>query len=296
MTKRAIVEATEGEGPLFRSSFFLTPKKDGSWRPILNLKPLNKGFVRPTHFRMETLAIVVPNLTKGMWASSVDLKDAYLHIPVETRSQNFLAFSYKGKTYKFVALPFGLSTSPRVFTRIAGAVVGRPTPKRSDLICLPRRLARHGEVAPRGTLQPRSHNKSPRTARLGNQQGKITSHPDPDHSISGRNSRFSHWLGETVLRAGHQHPTNSSPPTQQAVLPGQTLDESPRPHGQSGGRRSILPSQDATSPNTPLEHYDPERDVLDKRVPLNGFDRPTSCGGSRRRTGPRDAPSENKSL
>ncbi|PIK38301.1 hypothetical protein BSL78_24866 [Apostichopus japonicus] len=60
---------------------------------------------------------------EGMWASSVDLKDAYLHIPVETRSQNFLAFSYKGKTYKFVALPFGLSTSPRVFTRIAGAVV-----------------------------------------------------------------------------------------------------------------------------------------------------------------------------
>ncbi|XP_071847532.1 uncharacterized protein [Apostichopus japonicus] len=72
---------------------------------------------------METPAIVIPNLAKGMWAASVDLKDAYLHIPVKIESQNFLAFSYKGKTYKFVALPFGLSTSPRVFTRIAGTVV-----------------------------------------------------------------------------------------------------------------------------------------------------------------------------
>ena len=42
----------------FYSTFFLTTKKSGEWRPILNLKPLNH-FIRPLCFRMETLAAVL---------------------------------------------------------------------------------------------------------------------------------------------------------------------------------------------------------------------------------------------
>ena len=35
--KEAIREAVPSDGPLFLSSFFLAPKKNGEWRPILNL-------------------------------------------------------------------------------------------------------------------------------------------------------------------------------------------------------------------------------------------------------------------
>ena len=121
--KGAVSRTTGEEGPLFRSSFFLAPKKNGSWRPILNLRPLNVAYIRPRRFRMETLASIIPTLRVGMWAASLDLKDAYLHIPIAPASQRFLAYEYQGETYKFTALPFGLSTSPRVFTRVAGAVV-----------------------------------------------------------------------------------------------------------------------------------------------------------------------------
>ena len=121
--KGAISRTTGVEGPLFRSSFFLAPKKNGSWRPILNLRPLNSAYIRPRRFRMETLASIIPTLRVGMWAASLDLKDAYLHIPMASASQRFLAFEYQGETFKFTSLPFGLSTSPRVFTRVAGAVV-----------------------------------------------------------------------------------------------------------------------------------------------------------------------------
>lgn len=48
LAKGAILEAT---------SSFLMPTIDRYWRPILNLKPLNKCFVRPTMFQIETLAI-----------------------------------------------------------------------------------------------------------------------------------------------------------------------------------------------------------------------------------------------
>ncbi|PIK52323.1 reverse transcriptase [Apostichopus japonicus] len=122
--------------------------------------------------------------------------------------------------------------------------------KITDFKITPRRLAHHGEVAPRGAFQPKPHNRTPRTARLAHQQGKVATHPHPKYSVSGCDFRFSHWLGETVRRAGHQHPTDRPPPTQQAVLSGQTLDESPRPHGQPGGCGAILPPQNASSPIT----------------------------------------------
>ena len=52
------------------------------------------------------------------WAFSLDLTDAYLHIPIHYRSCKFLRFTLRGRLYQFKALPFGLSTSPFVFTRL----------------------------------------------------------------------------------------------------------------------------------------------------------------------------------
>jgi len=108
---------------LFHSSFFLTRKKGNLWRPILNLKPLNKGYIRPKTFRMETLAKIIPLLEKGCWAATIDLEDAYLHIPIHPDHRRFLAFRYKQVSYRFRALPFGLSTAPRVFTRVTRSIL-----------------------------------------------------------------------------------------------------------------------------------------------------------------------------
>lgn len=58
-----------------------------------------------------------------MWASTVDLKDASLYVPIHPTHQRFLEFNYRGVDSKFVALPFGLSSSPGVFTRVAGAAL-----------------------------------------------------------------------------------------------------------------------------------------------------------------------------
>ena len=67
--------------PGFSAIFFLAPKKSGEWRPIINLRPLNQ-FIRPQRFRMETLAMILRSNIKGMYATSIDLKDAYLHVPI----------------------------------------------------------------------------------------------------------------------------------------------------------------------------------------------------------------------
>ena len=53
---------------------------------------------------------------------SIDLKDAYLQVPVHPDSRRFLRFVVDGQVYQFRALCFGLSTAPQVFTRVMSLV------------------------------------------------------------------------------------------------------------------------------------------------------------------------------
>ena len=64
----------------FYSNLFTVPRKEGKVRPILDLKALN-NYVRVQKFRMESIRSVVASLVHGDLMASVDLKDAYLHIP-----------------------------------------------------------------------------------------------------------------------------------------------------------------------------------------------------------------------
>lgn len=101
----------------FYSNLFTVPKKDGSLRPILDLKLLNRH-VRVQHFRMESLRSVVASLEQGEFLVSIDIKDAYLHIPIAESHQRFLRFAVGSAHFQFIALPFGLATAPRVFTKV----------------------------------------------------------------------------------------------------------------------------------------------------------------------------------
>ena len=53
---------------------------------------------------------------------SLDLKDAYLQVPVHPDSRKYLRFVVSGQVYQFKALCFGLSTAPQVFTRVMAPV------------------------------------------------------------------------------------------------------------------------------------------------------------------------------
>ena len=61
-------------------------------------------------FHMATLKDVKLSLRDGDWAVSLDLKDAYLHVPIQRRQ--FLRFCYKGSGYQFRYVPFDLSMAP----------------------------------------------------------------------------------------------------------------------------------------------------------------------------------------
>ena len=73
---------------------------------------------------MDTLNKVINLTKKGDWAISIDLTDAYLHIPIFQGHRKYLRFCIKGKAYQFIALPFGPKVSARVFTKIVSVVAG----------------------------------------------------------------------------------------------------------------------------------------------------------------------------
>ncbi|KZS19204.1 Uncharacterized protein APZ42_014437, partial [Daphnia magna] len=122
LAKQAIVEVTDGSHG-FVCSLFVIPKKSGGFRPIVNLKPLNQ-FIQYEHFKMENLDSARFLLRKGDWMVKLDLKDAYLTIPVHPSHQKFLRFKWKGRIFQFKCLAFGLAPAPRIFTKILKAVMG----------------------------------------------------------------------------------------------------------------------------------------------------------------------------
>ena len=54
--------------------------------------PHDLEFIQPVHFRMETLASILPLLRPGDWTMSIDLSDAYHHVPIALPSRRLLGF------------------------------------------------------------------------------------------------------------------------------------------------------------------------------------------------------------
>ena len=87
LQKGAIMPSPLPLTPGFFSSIFTVPKKTGGYRLIFNLKVLN-AFVSKGHFKMETLRSVREAVCPQEWTISLDLTDAYLHVPIHPDSEH----------------------------------------------------------------------------------------------------------------------------------------------------------------------------------------------------------------
>jgi hypothetical protein len=123
MIEKHAIEEVDPVTPGFYSTFFLVPKKDGGQRPVLNLKGLNQ-YLDVKTFKMQTPQMVINQLHQGDWLASLDLKDAYFHVPVFYKHRPFLRFEFLGRVFQFRVLPFGLATAPRVFTKVLAPIIG----------------------------------------------------------------------------------------------------------------------------------------------------------------------------
>ena len=121
LLKKGAIERVMDHKGLSLSPIFLIPKRSGKLRMILNLKRINT-FIPSMSFRMENLASILPMIMPNDVAVSLDLQDAYLHVPIHPRSRDLLGFATETGTFRFRVLPFGLKPAPRLFTRLVGEV------------------------------------------------------------------------------------------------------------------------------------------------------------------------------
>ena len=55
--------------------------------------------------------------------TKLDMGDAYYSVCVDKQSRRYLQFIFEGILYQFKVLVFGLSTEPRIFTKVMKPVV-----------------------------------------------------------------------------------------------------------------------------------------------------------------------------
>ena len=122
LLKKGAIEVCSHTPGEFISNIFTVPKKSGGNRPAVDMRALNK-FVEYIPFRMEDISLLKSVLRQGDFMTKRDLRDAYLTVPVNKRSRIYLRFIWRGALYQFTCLPFGLSSSGRIFTKVMKPVI-----------------------------------------------------------------------------------------------------------------------------------------------------------------------------
>ena len=67
---------------------------------------------------MDSLQSAVQLMKPNCWMAVLDLKDAYYSVPIATEDRKYLRFEHGGQLYEYVCLPNGLSSAPRIFTKL----------------------------------------------------------------------------------------------------------------------------------------------------------------------------------
>ena len=115
--KKHIIEEVEHEAGEVILHIFIRAKSDGSHRLILNLSNLNEH-VEYQHFKMDTLKSVLNLVHKDCYFAKIDIKDAFYHLKTQQAARKFLRFTWQGKLYAFRGMPNGLTSAPRLWTKL----------------------------------------------------------------------------------------------------------------------------------------------------------------------------------
>lgn len=99
------------------SRVFIVKKANGKNRMIIDLSKINTQIIKVT-FKMETIEEILNILEPCEFMSSIDLRDAFFSVPIHESCKDYLSFEFNKQRYSFNVLPFGLTSSPRIFSKV----------------------------------------------------------------------------------------------------------------------------------------------------------------------------------
>lgn len=99
------------------SRVFTVKKSNGEDRMIIDLSLLNLQ-IKKISFKMETIHDIMKILHPSDYLVSIDLTEAFFALSINNDSKRFLCFKFEEKIYNYNILPFGLTSSPRIFSKM----------------------------------------------------------------------------------------------------------------------------------------------------------------------------------
>lgn len=128
----------------FYSPYFLIPKKDGRWKPLLDLRQQN-GFIQKVKFHMISLVSIIPSLKEVMWFTPLDLKDTHFHIDIHLPRGRFLRFLYDQDHCQVRVFPLDMATEHSVYKNV---FTGGCLDEKGRIYChpIPWRVGSHGPL------------------------------------------------------------------------------------------------------------------------------------------------------
>lgn len=117
-----IIEESDSDWSL---NIVAVTKPDDSIRLCLDARPINERTVRDA-YPLPHPGRILGSLPKARFLSTIDLKEAFLQVPLAKDSRKYTAFSVPGRgMFHFTRLPFGLVNSPATLARLMDQVLGR---------------------------------------------------------------------------------------------------------------------------------------------------------------------------
>ena len=114
MIKLGVIEPTNSP---YSSLLHLVKKKDGTYRPVVDFRNLNRQTVFDTE-PMPNVNEIYTKLAHAKVMSKLDFTKGYWQVPMAVGDKQKTAFTCSTGTFQFTKMPFGLVNSGATFNRI----------------------------------------------------------------------------------------------------------------------------------------------------------------------------------
>ena len=122
LQSEGVISRAPSDCAVYPSPLTVVGKAAGGVRVCVNMRAMNQRMLR-THFKMEGLLNVRDLIAPGAWMTSLDIRDAYMHVPIALQDRKFIATVWEDTPWIWNALPFGLADAPRAFTKLLRAPI-----------------------------------------------------------------------------------------------------------------------------------------------------------------------------
>ncbi len=120
MLRSGLIETSRSP---WSSPMLLVPKKDGTFRPVVDYRKLNR-VTEQDPFPMPRIDELIDNLAGADYITTLDLTKGYWQVPMERESRRKTAFVTPFGKYEFKVMPFGLAGAPATFQRMMNRIFG----------------------------------------------------------------------------------------------------------------------------------------------------------------------------